>query len=251
MTTLVPSGPHKDDEIHHLHAQVSGLESLLAERREQSTRVRAEMDAFRIIYRQKVGLLHEELDRLELALAEAELGILNERLGDTATGAPDPAGVDRIEAPPRFTTDAIRKLFRDVAKAIHPDLAESEDTRQRRHLLMIEANRAYALGDEEQLRAILESWERSPEAVRGTDLDAMRLRLVRRISQIEEELEALAADLSAQRDSSLWKLKQMVDDEAAKGNDLIKDMVRRLNRDILVAANRLDAITGKPVQRDR
>jgi len=34
----------------------------------------------------------------------------------------------------------------------------------------------------------------------------------------------------------------MVDDEAAKGTDLIKDMVRRLKRDILVSANRLDAL---------
>jgi hypothetical protein len=243
VTTLVPSGPHRDNEIHDLHTQVIDLERLLAERRDEAARARAEMDAFRIIYRQKVGLLHEELDRLELALAEAELGILKERLGDS-TEAPDPASIDRIEAPPRFTTDAIRKLFRDVAKAIHPDLAESEDTRERRHLLMIEANRAYALGDEEQLRAILQAWERSPDAVQGTDLEAMRLRLVRRIAQIEEELDALAADRASLHESSLWKLKAMVTDEAAKGQDLIQDMVRRLNRDILVATTRLDAITG-------
>jgi hypothetical protein len=34
----------------------------------------------------------------------------------------------------------------------------------------------------------------------------------------------------------------MVDEEAAKGNDLIADMIRRLNRDILAARNRLDAL---------
>src|SRR4030095_16865137 len=45
------------------------------------------------------------------------------------------------------------------------------------------------------------------------------------------------------RDTSHGKLKAMVDDEAAKGKDLIKDMVRRLKRDILVATNRLDALT--------
>ena len=56
---------------------------------------------------------------------------------------------------------------------------------------MIEANRAYALGDEEQLRSILDAWERSPEAVQGGDPEAMRLRLVRRIAQIEEELRLL------------------------------------------------------------
>jgi len=42
----------------------------------------------------------------------------------------------------------------------------------------------------------------------------------------------------------LWKLKSMVDEEAANGKDLIRDMVRRLKRDILVASNRLDALRG-------
>ena len=242
VSTLVPSGRHQEHNVDALRQQAADLERLLAERSDEIRRTKADLDAFRITYRQQVGLLHEELDRLELELAEAELGILKERLGDSADPEPvSPVG-ERLEAPPRFTTDAIRKLFRDVAKVIHPDLARDADARDRRHSLMIEANRAYALGDEEQLRAILQAWERSPEAVQGTDREAIRLRLARRIAQIEEQLEAFAADLAALKDSSLWKLKAMVDDEAAKGTDLIADMVRRLKRDILVATNRLDAL---------
>ena len=240
VTTLVPSARHHGDDVESLRARVSELEAVLVERSAEATRSKAELDAFRIRYRQQVGLLHEELDRLELALAEAELGILQERLGDDRAPA-EPA--ERLETQPRFTTDAIRKLFRDVAKAIHPDLAQDEIARDRRHSLMIEANRAYAVGDEEQLRAILERWERSPEAVEGTDEEAVRLRLMRRIAQMEEQIDALTASLAAVRDTSLWKLKAMVDEEAARGKDLIQDMVRRLKRDILVATNRLDALT--------
>ena len=242
MTTLVPSGPHPDNDLENLRARVAECEGLLGERRDELTRTKGEFDAFRIRYRQEVGLLHEELDRLDLALAEAELGILNERLGQNTE--PDPAAMaaERIDALPRFTSDAIRKLFRDVAKAIHPDLAQDELARNQRHTLMIEANRAYAVGDEEQLRAILEAWERSPEAVTGTDREAVRLRLVRRIAQIEEQLDLMAGDLAALKETALWKLKSMVDEESAKGKDLIQDMVRRLKRDILVATNRLDAL---------
>ena len=214
----------------------------------KSLRTRADYDAFRIRYRQEVGLLHEELDRLELDLAEAELGILKERLADAGDLRPDSAA-ERPEPQPRFTSDAVRKLFRDVAKAIHPDLASDSDARDRRHSLMIEANRAYALGDEEQLRAILQAWERSPEAVQGTDQEAMRLRLVRRIDQVEEHLQALAAELASLTDTSLWKLKVMVDQEAAQGKDLIRDMVRRLKRDIVVATNRLDALASADLAR--
>jgi hypothetical protein len=236
----VPS--ERSETLEELRVRITGLEAALRERRDEAAAVKSELDAFRIKYRQDVGLLHEELDRLELELAEVELGIISERIAAKEHDDPDTPAGDRIEVAPKYTTDAIRKLFRDVAKAVHPDLAEDDDARDRRHSLMIEANRAYALGDEEQLRAILQAWERSPDAVKGTDPEAMRLRLLRRIDQIEEQLAALASDLATMKASSLWKLKTMVDDEAAKGQDLIKDMVRRLKKDILIATNRLDAL---------
>ena len=78
--------------------------------------------------------------------------------------------------------------------------------------------------------------------MQGSDPEAMRLRLVRRIAQIEEELELLARDLKALKDSPLGKLRAMVDEAAAQGKDLVRDMIGRLKRDIMVATNRLDAI---------
>ena len=241
MSALVPSDRHHGHDLDTLRAELTELERRLGDRSAEVVRTKADYDAFRIRYRHEVGLLHEELDRLELDLAEAELGILTERLADAAERPAD-SPAERPEPQPRFTSDAVRKLFRDVAKAIHPDLAGDADARDRRHSLMIEANRAYALGDEVQLRAILDAWERSPHAVQGTDQDAMRLRLVRRIDEVEEHLQALAAELASLTDTSLWKLKVMVDHETAQGKDLIRDMVRRLKRDIVVATNRLDAL---------
>ena len=42
----------------------------------------------------------------------------------------------------------------------------------------------------------------------------------------------LSSDLADMKASALWHLKAMVDSETAKGNDLMADMIRRLNRDI-------------------
>jgi hypothetical protein len=176
---LVPTDRPHDPDLENLRARVSELEAAHGERRAEVAHVEAGLASFKIRYRADVGLLHEELDRLELALAEAELGELSKRT-DIPDAASVPADTDRIDAPPRLTSDAVRKLFRDVAKAIHPDLAGDHLARDRRHSLMIEANRAYALGDEEQLRLILQAWERSPEAVQGSDAEAMRSRLIRR-----------------------------------------------------------------------
>jgi len=239
---LVRTERRDDDGRTPLDVRVAELETELGARAAELGRVSTELEAFRLRYRHEVGRLHDELDALELAIAEAELGELSKKLdeSETPTDAPVEPTVDQ---PARFTSDAVRRLFRDVAKMIHPDLASHDDvTRERRHALMVEANRAYARGDEEHLRWILESWERSPEAVRGSDPAAAQLRLERRHAQIEEQLTVIAGDLAALKDSSLWQLKAMVDLEAARGKDLVADMVRRLKRDIMVATNRLDAM---------
>ena len=246
MTTLARSGRPDEDSIEVLRSRVAERQAVLGERAAEIATIQSDLETFRIRYRQDVGLLHEELDDLERAIADAELGELS-KLVENSTS--DPAASDReapLEQAPRFTSDAVRKLFRDVAKTIHPDLASDELTRNRRHTLMAEANRAYALGDEELLRRILDSWEGSPEAVQGSDPEAERLRLVRRIAQIEDQLNAYASDLAAMQETALWKLKAMVDAASGRGKDLVEDMVRRLKRDIMAARNRLDAMRWSP-----
>ena len=74
------------------------------------------------------------------------------------------------------------------------------------------------------------------------DADAVRLQLLRRLAQIHDQLEACDEDLASLEDSPLWKLKVMTDEAAARGRDLIGEMVKELTRDIQVARNRLDAI---------
>src|SRR5262249_3269175 len=151
-----PAGSPDDQHTSDLHGRLSELEARLATRSEEVARVQAELDTFRIRYRQDVGQLHEELDELEAAIAQAELGEIDRRLKAEGPARSAASSGQRLESAPRFTSDAVRKLFRDVAKAIHPDLAHDSDARDRRHTLMIEANRAYALGDEEGLRSILQ-----------------------------------------------------------------------------------------------
>ena len=247
MTTLVRSGQADDDDIDALGARLTGLEAELNERAAEIARAQSDLAAFGIRYRVEVGLLHEELDELDRAIAEAELGELSKTRGEAGRRGPGIAAGCRD---PRIRLDSRRTAFAACfAKSRRPFIQTSRattSTRDQRHSLMVEANRAYALGDEERLRWILGAWERSPEAVQGNDPEAMRLRLVRRIAQIEEQLAVYAGDLAALQDSPLWKLKAMVDEAAARGKDLVADMVRRLKRDIMAARNRLDAMHWNP-----
>jgi hypothetical protein len=246
MPDLVRSEPGGEQDVDTLRARVAALDLELEARSAEVARVESELTAFKIRYRHDVGRLHEELDELELQISELELGEINRRLENEAKDAMPRSAATDADVGPRYTSDAVRRLFRDVAKIIHPDLAQDDHTRHRRHTLMIEANRAYALGDEERLRSILSAWERSPEAVPGHGDAATRQRLELRMAQIEEQLEGFARDLSELQESPLWKLKAMVDDAAARGQDLVGDMVKRLKRDILVARNRLDAMQSQP-----
>ena len=248
MTDLVrPDQPEED--LDQLRARVAELETSLEARAAETDRLERELDIFAALYRQKVGTLHEQLDQLELDIAEAELGELSKRVAEgrpSSDPGPSSASASAGPATPRFTSDAVRKLFREVAKAIHPDLAGDEHTRDRRHALMIAANKAYASRDAEELGRILEAWERSPEAVQGTDPAAIRLRLERRLAQITEQMDVCTRDLDAQRASQLYQLKMMSDDAATRGRDLVGEMVTRLKRDIMAATNRLEAMRSLP-----
>lgn len=249
MTSLARTDCH-DDDLDDLHARVKHLETTVDDHRRDLAAFRRDLEAFRLRYRQEVGLLHDQLDALDAAIAELELGELSAKIeklskqveADGATARADDGPSPVVDVPPRFTSDAVRKLFREVAKIIHPDLAHDGHGRDQRHALMIEANRAYRLGDEEQLRLILLAWERSPEAVRGNDPEAMRLRMLRRLSQLEEHLASLSQERAELLASPLGSLKVMVDEAAAKGKDLVAQMVTQLKRDILVATNRLEAM---------
>lgn len=235
-----------DPALDDLQATLAELDTTLKARTQELAQARVDLEAFRIRYRQDVGRLHEELDELLDAIAELELKELSQRLKEegyepSAAAAAAAARADS-EAAPRYTSDAVRKLFREVARTIHPDLARDAEARERRHELMVEANRAYAAGDLEQLHRILAAWENSPEAVQGDGPAAERERLARRIAQKQAQLAACDQGLAALRETPLARLKLMVDEAAAKGKDLVGDMVRRLQRDIMVARNRLDAL---------
>ena len=85
VTTLVRADAPDDRELDELRSTLTSLEAALSKRSSEVERFKTELAAFKVKYRQDVGLLHEELDELEHAIAEIELGVLKTRL----FGVPD------------------------------------------------------------------------------------------------------------------------------------------------------------------
>ena len=139
-------------------------------------------------------------------------------------------------------SESLKKLYREVAKRIHPDLANSEKERARRTQLMAEVNRAYEEGDEGRLEAILREWDSSPEAVRGKGPGAELIRAIRKIAQIEERLHSIESEIDQLNETDLFQLKEKVEVAATERRDLLAEMAAALDHEIADARGQLARI---------
>jgi hypothetical protein len=171
-----------------------------------------------------------------------------ERASQARTQAQDSARAVEAEQEagkrePFRPSENLKKLYREVAKRIHPDLATDESDRKRRHELMTEANRAYEEGDEARLEAILRDWETSPESVKGEGPGAELVRVIRKIAQVEHRLKAIDAEIARVEETDLYQLKNQVDQAEEEGRDLLAEMASQVDQQVAEARGRLGSIT--------
>ena len=126
--------------LHELQGRLHELEA------EHALTVRRIRD-FELRFKPAVGDRHEELGRLRSRIARAWDAVARARGGamQGSDGGPEP---NRTVGDPdlngaRANDDSARLLFLALARQIHPDLAEDEEERQRRHDVMSEATLAY------------------------------------------------------------------------------------------------------------
>jgi DnaJ-class molecular chaperone len=135
----------------------------------------------------------------------------------------------------------MKRLYREVAKRIHPDLTSDRDERARRQLLMAEANKAYEAGDESQLNKILNAYEASPETVQGEGPGAELIRAIRRISQVRGRIAEIEAEAEELLRSDLYQLKSRLEEAERHGRDVLKEMVDKVEQQIAQAKSRLES----------
>lgn len=260
MSEIVRSASAEEEELASRQAQLTRLEARLAQRELDLATLLAELHAFEARYVRAVGVLYWELDEINARIAEANACLhpdkvevqrkaararAKERETAEAVGrAPEPKQEDGFKP-----SEDLKRLYRKLAKRVHPDLAADEDERERRHAFMAEANTAYENGDTERLKALLDEWELSPEAVKGEDLASRLDRVNRKIERARRRLEAIRARIEELNLSQMSSLKRKVEKAADLGRDLLSDMAVRVREDIAEAGKRLDQLR-KRVQAD-
>lgn len=158
---------------------------------------------------------------------------------------------DLLDDPPP-PADSIKKslksLYREVAKAIHPDLASDEDERVRRQELMTIANNAYEIGDRGVLEDILSDWECGPENVSGIDVALELVRVIRAIARVKENIHAVISQLDELKATDIYAFKLRVDDAEADGINLMAEMAANVDLDIAKTRRRIAALQGSEAE---
>jgi len=239
----------EEEELARKREELALLQAELAERELFVTNLRDELTAFEGRYLREVGTLYAELDEWNAKIAERlakEEGTEESRSAAaqarTQADESDSAVHGEAAKAQEFIPSAeLKALYREVAKRVHPDLARDEADRQKRDLLMAEANAAYQRGDADALRRILKEYESSPESVRGIGVAAELVRVIQGIKQLQKRLRQVELEIASLIDSDIAKLRAKAEAAKAEGRELLTEMADDVRRRIDVAHRRFEA----------
>jgi hypothetical protein len=243
----------EERELAAKNADLAALKIQLAQRELDVATLRVELHAFEQRYLRAVGIKFAEVDDLEAQIAEA-LNRRNpsdetarQRAAEARTKATESAGVagaieQRAKAVDFKPSDDLKRLYWEIAKRIHPDLATDDAERARRNQVMAEVNSAYAESDEARLRAILDEWETSPDAVTGDGVGAELVRTLRQIHQVQARLARIEIEIAALIGSELAVLKARAESEQMNERDLLAQMAEQLDEQIVQLRQKRDGL---------
>jgi chromosome segregation ATPase len=222
----------EEEEILRKREELAAIRATLAERELELVDFRSQLAAFEGRYLREVGALYAELDEWKARISEAEAQLnpsatAKERARETREQARqtyEDAHSKASEISDFTPSPELKRLFREVAKRIHPDFSKDASDLERRTRLMAEANRAYEAGDAEALQRILDEYEDGADSVKGEGIGAELVRLIRQISQARQRVSAIERELAALRQSEIGLLKQQAEEKEQEGRDLLAEL---------------------------
>ena len=236
------------------------LEDLLEEQtriERELAAIKSEIRIFEHTYEQMLGGRIAELEQLEWQISgllgtgeseEEHQKYFHTTEHDTSTAAFARTTLldDDPETTPIFEEKSLKALYREVAKAIHPDLVSDDHERLKRQELMAIANLAYQQGDRSRLQKILREWQLGPKTSKGLDIGTELIRLIRQIAYTRQNIKELNKQIIELRRSDIYRFRQRVDESLQDGIDLLAEMAATVDLDIAKAKKRLAALSGEP-----
>jgi hypothetical protein len=135
--------------------------------------------------------------------------------------------------------EEVRKLFRALARKIHPDLTDDFEDRRLRHELMAEATRAYRNRDERRLQWLLEHWDANPGLAQGRDIDSRVARANQQIAWERYRIQDLHHEIAGLGASSSAEIMREAREATRQGRNLVAEMRNRVLTDLVRAKSEL------------
>ncbi|KRD19102.1 MULTISPECIES: J domain-containing protein [Streptomyces] len=229
---------------------------------------RVEVENFSRLHHQKLGPMYARLDELDAQIAEARAA----RTGDPEDlrkaaeararvlpmpgveelfhGWMDGEGLfpeaaamltDRSVRPPERVrpSEEARKLYRELARKAHPDLAQEDAERARREEFITRVNAAYARGDEVLLRELAEEWAAGPAPAERSPSPSEELYArLEWLAQRKEMLTLVARELE---DSAIGSMLRMAPDDP---DTLLDEIAEKLLADVAAREDELAELVG-------
>jgi hypothetical protein len=227
---------------------------------------RVEVENFSRLHHQRLGPMYARLDELDALVAEAVAAHSGDRadierawearalvmpmpgIEELFGGLLGSDGVRPVEDPnpPRRVRPGkeAQRLYRELARKAHPDLAQDDEEKERRSTFIARVNEAYAYADEEALRALAAEWEAGPVPL--ADLPSEAEVLYARLEWLadrKEKLSAIAAELDESAIGQMMRLAP--DDPDALLNEIAEQLLTQVaQREARLAELVKDAADG-------
>jgi hypothetical protein len=246
-STLQPGS----EELQNKRNELLDLEQALVERELEFSTIKSEIHIFEKQYQQTVGIKHQELDEVRAQVMELAVQFYprSDEFRNKAKNARDQAKKsageyqeieENSEPEHKFMpSEELKKLFRDVAKKIHPDLAGDESEQERCHLLMAKLNHAYQCMDEDAIQSVLLDWESGQPEKEELSVGAQLVRLLKKISRGKKRLQKILRDQEELELSEMYILMQKSEGLKATGVDLLEQLTGQVEEKILKAKSRI------------
>ena len=229
---------------------------------------RVEVENFSRLHHQRLGPMYARLDELDALIAEAVAAHSGDRADieraweARALVMPMPGveelfggllgsdGVRPVEDPnpPRRVRPGkeAQRLYRELARKAHPDLAQDEAEKERRSAFIARVNEAYAYADEDALRSLSEEWDAGPAAPEAepSEAEVLYARL-EWLAERKEKLASLAAELD---ESAIGQMMRLAPDDP---DALLNEIAEQLLTQVSQREARLAELVRKPSTRKK
>ena len=221
-------------------ALLAELRDRLAEIETERDRLRQELRDFEKRFRPAVGARYNQLEELRERIRRAWAEVNRARTG--ALRADINKAPDEIPQRAFKPEDEVRRLFRSLARKVHPDLTDDFEERRRRHEFMAEATRAYRASDQRRLQWLLEHWQAAPELPRGVDSASRLVRTNQHIAWARYRLREVNAEIAEFGASSTMRLMQEASAARCDGRNLVAEMRNQVIKELKEAELDLERV---------